>query len=144
MLQSCIESHSWQPAAAAALHTGTPGLPCAPSPAPECSSCLLQVTVTRDGATQQISVYDLLVGDVMQVETGDILAADGVLFKGNNVRQVQSLPFTSAGFPTVLCFETRARHQWARNQSSHHCCCLLTGAKCLCGREQLLAHAAAG
>ena len=51
----------------------------------------------RDGATQQISVYDLLVGDVMLVETGDILAADGVLFKGNNVRQVQFAPVVSAG-----------------------------------------------
>ena len=55
------------------------------------SGCLLQVTVMRDGATQQISVFDLLVGDVMLVETGDILAADGVLFRGNNVRQVQLL-----------------------------------------------------
>ena len=51
----------------------------------------------RDGATQQISVYDLLVGDVMLVETGDILAADGVLFKANNVRQVQFVPVHDTG-----------------------------------------------
>ena len=52
----------------------------------------------RDSATQQISVYDLLVGDVMLVETGDILAADGVLFKGNNVRQVHFAPVISNKF----------------------------------------------
>ncbi len=31
---------------------------------------------------------ELLVGDVMHFETGDILAADGLLFQGSGVRSV--------------------------------------------------------
>ena len=51
------------------------------------SRCL-QVTVLRNGQTEEISTADLLVGDVMLLDTGDILAADGLLFEGNDIRQV--------------------------------------------------------
>ncbi len=47
----------------------------------------LQVTVLRNGENEEISTADLLVGDVMLLDTGDILAADGLLFKGNDIRQ---------------------------------------------------------
>ena len=46
----------------------------------------VQVRVVRDGVEVQLSCYDLLVGDVMLVETGDILAADGVLLGGDDIR----------------------------------------------------------
>lgn len=46
----------------------------------------MQVTVLRDGRTQEISTFDLLVGDVLLVDTGDILAADGMLAQGNDLR----------------------------------------------------------
>ena len=47
---------------------------------------LRQVRVIRGGREVGISTYDLLVGDVLLVATGDILAADGLLFQGNEIR----------------------------------------------------------
>ncbi|CEP07016.1 hypothetical protein [Parasitella parasitica] len=44
------------------------------------------VKATRDGQTVQISVYDIQVGDVLFLEPGDIVAADGVFIEGHNVR----------------------------------------------------------
>ena len=44
------------------------------------------MTVLRDGRGTRISTYDLLVGDILQVGTGDILAADGLFFEANDVR----------------------------------------------------------
>ncbi len=41
---------------------------------------LAQVRVVRDGREALISVMDVVVGDVMLIETGDILPADGLLF----------------------------------------------------------------
>ena len=32
-----------------------------------------------------MSVYDLLVGDVVEIETGEILSVDGILINGNNI-----------------------------------------------------------
>ena len=53
---------------------------------PEPDGVAVQVTVLRDGRTQEISTFDLLVGDVLLVDTGDILAADGMLAQGNDLR----------------------------------------------------------
>ena len=47
---------------------------------------LLQVTVLRDAEVQDISIFDLLVGDVMLFETGDIMPADAVIITGNTIR----------------------------------------------------------
>ncbi|KAJ8608607.1 hypothetical protein MRB53_039574 [Persea americana] len=44
------------------------------------------VKVVRSGVTQEISVHDLLVGDILLVEPGDILAVDGILIAGHGVR----------------------------------------------------------
>ena len=142
LLQSCIESHSCPLAAAAALQSGSTGPPCAVVSTPECSGCLLQVTVMRDGATQQISVYDLLVGDVMLVETGDILAADGVLFKGNDVRQVQSAPVICTKF--LLCYPLKLEHSANAEATSCHRCCLSGGYHASVWQTAAADYAAAG
>lgn len=42
--------------------------------------------VVRGGKERSISTYDLLVGDVLLVDTGDILPADGLLFESSNLR----------------------------------------------------------
>ena len=55
-------------------------------PGADSAEWILQVTVLRDGRTQEISTFDLLVGDVLLVDTGDILAADGLLAQGNDLR----------------------------------------------------------
>lgn len=41
--------------------------------------------VTRRGVDEDISIYNLLVGDIMHIKTGDVLPADGVLFRAVNL-----------------------------------------------------------
>eukprot|EP00730_Choanoeca_flexa_P001990 TRINITY_DN10871_c0_g2_i2.p1 TRINITY_DN10871_c0_g2~~TRINITY_DN10871_c0_g2_i2.p1 ORF type:complete len:1169 (+),score=386.65 TRINITY_DN10871_c0_g2_i2:156-3662(+) len=42
-----------------------------------------QVTVVRNGANTRISIYDLVVGDIVVMQTGDIIPADGVFLHGD-------------------------------------------------------------
>jgi len=44
-----------------------------------------QVKVIRSGKTVKISIYDVLVGDVMVIEQGDVLPVDGVYIDGYNI-----------------------------------------------------------
>ncbi|KAI9244834.1 PMCA-type calcium-translocating P-type ATPase [Phascolomyces articulosus] len=44
-----------------------------------------EVKVLRGGKQQQISVYDLNVGDVLELEPGDIVPVDGVFLQGHNL-----------------------------------------------------------
>ncbi|RMZ78749.1 hypothetical protein DV737_g3741, partial [Chaetothyriales sp. CBS 132003] len=44
------------------------------------------VKVVRSGKSQEISVYDVLVGDVLFLEPGDIIPCDGIFIDGHNVR----------------------------------------------------------
>ena len=44
------------------------------------------VKVIRSGRSQEISVYDLLVGDVMHLEPGDLVPVDGILIQGHSIR----------------------------------------------------------
>ena len=46
---------------------------------------LRKVNVKRNGKIENISVYDLLVGDILLIETGDILPVDGIVVTGNNM-----------------------------------------------------------
>ncbi|KAM7265819.1 hypothetical protein ACFE04_003502 [Oxalis oulophora] len=43
------------------------------------------VQVTRDGFRQKVSIYDLVVGDVVHLNIGDQIPADGVLISGHNL-----------------------------------------------------------
>ncbi|KAL3420726.1 calcium p-type atpase [Phlyctema vagabunda] len=44
------------------------------------------VNVVRSGKTQEISVFDVLVGDVMRLEPGDMIPVDGIFIEGHNVK----------------------------------------------------------
>lgn len=44
------------------------------------------VKVVRSGKSQEISVYDVLVGDVLHLEPGDLIPADGILIEGHNLK----------------------------------------------------------
>ncbi|KZL82500.1 calcium-translocating p-type atpase [Colletotrichum incanum] len=48
------------------------------------------VKVVRSGKTQNISVYDVQVGDIMHIETGDVVAVDGVLVQGSGIQVDES------------------------------------------------------
>ncbi|ORX46293.1 PMCA-type calcium-translocating P-type ATPase [Hesseltinella vesiculosa] len=45
-----------------------------------------EVKTTRDGLTRMISVHNILVGDVIHLEPGDIVAADGIFIEGHNLK----------------------------------------------------------
>ncbi|KAG1173731.1 hypothetical protein G6F70_005617 [Rhizopus microsporus] len=45
-----------------------------------------QVTAIRSGEHVLLSVYDVQVGDVLQLEPGDIVCADGVFIQGHNLK----------------------------------------------------------
>ncbi|KAE8394256.1 hypothetical protein BDV23DRAFT_10750 [Aspergillus alliaceus] len=45
-----------------------------------------QVKVIRSGKTLEISVHDILVGDVMHLEPGDLIPVDGIFIGGHNVK----------------------------------------------------------
>ena len=44
------------------------------------------VKVIRSGSSQEISIYDVLVGDVMHLEPGDLIPVDGVFIAGYGVK----------------------------------------------------------
>lgn len=44
------------------------------------------VKVIRSGKSREVSVYDILVGDVMHLEPGDMIPVDGIFISGHNVK----------------------------------------------------------
>lgn len=48
------------------------------------------INIIRDGQKQQINIFDLVVGDVLIIETGDILPADAVLIEGHEIKTDES------------------------------------------------------
>ncbi|KAJ5480344.1 hypothetical protein N7530_005853 [Penicillium desertorum] len=45
-----------------------------------------QVKVKRSGRTEEISVHDVLVGDLMLLEPGDMVPVDGILIEGHDLK----------------------------------------------------------
>ncbi|KAE8145191.1 hypothetical protein BDV25DRAFT_165223 [Aspergillus avenaceus] len=43
------------------------------------------VTVIRSGRSQEVPIYDLVVGDVVHIEPGEVIPADGILIQGYHV-----------------------------------------------------------
>ena len=44
------------------------------------------VKVIRSGKSQEISIFEVMVGDLMHLETGDVIPVDGIFIKGNAVK----------------------------------------------------------
>lgn len=44
------------------------------------------VKVVRSGKSREISVYDILVGDVLHLEPGDVIPVDGIFISGHNLK----------------------------------------------------------
>ncbi|CAI0439670.1 unnamed protein product [Linum tenue] len=42
----------------------------------------ISIQVTRDGRKQEVSIFDLVVGDIVQLSIGDVVPADGVFISG--------------------------------------------------------------
>lgn len=68
------------------------------------------VLVIRSGCDRQISVYDVVVGDVMHLEAGDVVAVDGVLIQGSNLQVDES----------SLSGESELVHKIPADRLEHH------------------------
>ncbi|KZF26326.1 P-type calcium ATPase [Xylona heveae TC161] len=44
------------------------------------------IKLVRSGKTQEVSIYDVLAGDVLLLEPGDMVPVDGILIEGHNVK----------------------------------------------------------
>lgn len=44
------------------------------------------VNVTRNGQIIRMNVIDVLVGDLLQIETGEIISVDGLVVKSNRLK----------------------------------------------------------
>lgn len=76
------------------------------------------VRAIRSGRSLEISVYDILVGDVLHLEPGDLVPADGVLISGYNVRCDESSA-TGESDPAHKIGGDEAITRIATNQSTH-------------------------
>lgn len=48
------------------------------------------MNVLKDGSMDNVDVQELMVGDVVQVETGEIMSVDGIIFSANRVGMDES------------------------------------------------------
>jgi Ca2+-transporting ATPase len=44
------------------------------------------VKIVRGGQTKLVNIYDIVVGDILHLEPGDLIPVDGVLPEGHNVK----------------------------------------------------------
>ncbi|WYZ35847.1 hypothetical protein EsH8_X_000494 [Colletotrichum jinshuiense] len=73
------------------------------------------VKLIRSGKTQNISVYEVQVGDIMHVETGDVVAVDGVLVQGSGIQVDES----SLSGESELVHKSVPSNSDIRNQKAH-------------------------
>ncbi|KAH7115960.1 hypothetical protein B0J11DRAFT_443721 [Dendryphion nanum] len=66
------------------------------------------VKCIRSGKTREISVYDILAGDVVQLEPGDLVPVDGILIQGHGIKCDES----SATGESDLLKKTPAEDVW--------------------------------
>lgn len=66
------------------------------------------VKLIRSGKTQEISVYDIYVGDIMLLEPGDMVPVDGILIEGHGVKCDES----SATGESDILKKTAAEEVW--------------------------------
>lgn len=69
-----------------------------------------QVKAVRSGKSVMISVYDIMVGDVLHLESGDAIPADGILVSGHGIRCDES----SATGESDAMKKTGGQEVWTR------------------------------
>ncbi|KDN51974.1 calcium-translocating P-type ATPase [Tilletiaria anomala UBC 951] len=95
------------------------------------------VKVVRRGAPALMSVHDVLVGDVLQLEPGEIIPCDGVFLRGHNVKcdesgatgesdMIRKVPFDD-------CLRDLDAHRASAGKLPNRDCFLISGARVLEG-----------
>ena len=69
-----------------------------------------QVKAVRSGKSVQISVFDVMVGDILHLESGDSIPADGILISGHGIRCDES----SATGESDAMRKTNGQEVWDR------------------------------
>lgn len=92
-----------------------------------------EVKVIRSGRTIQVSVYDITVGDIMHLEPGDAIPADGIFLTGHGVKCDES----SATGESDQMKKTPAEEVWRQIQdgtaNKKLDCFIISGSKVLEG-----------
>lgn len=73
-----------------------------------------EVKIIRSGKSQQISVHDITVGDILHIEPGDAVPADGIFISGYSVKTDES----SATGESDQMKKTPAEEVWQRIQDT--------------------------
>ena len=71
------------------------------------NSNTIKVNVVRDGKPQQIPIFEIVAGDVVFLNTGDQVPADGLLFDGHQL-QVDESSLTWEGVTTTDCIQVKS------------------------------------
>ncbi|KAK6335680.1 plasma membrane calcium [Orbilia brochopaga] len=72
-----------------------------------------EVKVIRSGKSILISVYDLMVGDIVHIEAGDVIPTDGIFVEGHNVKCDES----SATGESDMMKKTSGEEVWRHLQN---------------------------
>ncbi|KXN66632.1 calcium-translocating P-type ATPase, partial [Conidiobolus coronatus NRRL 28638] len=75
-----------------------------------------EIKVTRDGKIQMISIFDLVVGDIVHMEPGDIIAADGIVVSSHNLHCDESSATGETDAITKIPYEDVLRNMILSNK----------------------------
>ncbi|KAF9131216.1 hypothetical protein BGX30_013197 [Mortierella sp. GBA39] len=78
-----------------------------------------EVKALRNGETVLISVYDIVVGDVLHLEPGDVISADGIYLGGHNLKCDESAMTGESDAVKKVTHEEYKRLEEAEHASSH-------------------------
>lgn len=87
-----------------------------------------EVNVLRNGKVQHMSVYELLVGDVVQIETGEIISVDGVVIEAKRLNIDES----------AMTGETNSVKKDSFENNANNNCFLVSGTMVVEGTGKML------
>ena len=98
---------------------------------------LRNVWVTRDNLRQQICIYDLVVGDILHIATGDIIPVDGILTQGNQIK-IDESSVTGETDLIVKCDYVKLGNDFTTEKAKKETPFLISGAKVMEGTGSFL------
>jgi len=95
------------------------------------------VKVIRQGAPMLMSVHNVQVGDILQLEPGEIIPCDGIFLRGHNVKCDESGATGESDMIRKLsyeeCLEDLERAEKTGSKVPNRDCFLISGSRCLEG-----------
>ena len=92
------------------------------------------VTVLRQGTQQLIDLHDVLVGDIVSFEPGEVVAYDGVVLRGHNIKCDESSITGESDMINKVTFDEYMREKQSMDGSvKRKSCFMISGSKVLEG-----------